>query len=1435
MDKKPSTPPAKRQGFSLVLALVMAAALVIVIIVLAAFLKVESRLAINSVLMTRARLNTVASLRLAQGSMQQMLGPDTRITAPSGAYEDAGSAANFGFPILGVWRSWEGLDHEISNSNYRGRPLQRPNYNLKAGDNFNTVVTPARITAGRFLGWLTSNQYVPAPELPMKIPEAPPLPPFARFKPTPSPGGTFQGLFRPTGLPKPSPVPPLTEEKFKRPERPRPTPPPVAAAPSQLPLWTNSGNLAALLSPALAYSSPLVGVNTAPVEVTDRVTLTAMDFPASLTSQPSDSTFAWWVSGENQKALVSLDTPPPFVGSGVPGVLEATRRARTFGTVDFTALGLTQPTTALTLPSRASFDAAVKSGLVTVSVANKAGFHDYTTYSPGLLINAANGGFRRDLSLLAETWDRINDADPNREVRLPLFRHRPKITANANGADLLYGRPFLDSQAPAKGNKDRNTLLYWWSDYSTIGAGNIDYTGANNGTYRGLGFIPPIRSWNTMVDYMLQYRKALVTGIPNGVDSVVEMRPSSNRGSTGDINPMYNYHETVFRHPLVARMQFVFAASTTTTGNGQYQRHIILQPVITFWNPYNVRIRVPDFTLKIKGDKLPVGFSLKKGADIDPVIVPLGYWFAQGSWESLKLVTESLNGVMDLAPGETRVYSIKDVKDVGARAPMVGGFRWAYPQAAGASHTFVIKPGYKANYNGGTGLWLTWYTDNDPQPARSEGVGFVMRKLNTGGDAIGIDVSPAAPLGWARDIPIRFSFGNDIWTDSAMWLFQSLYGPDDPEVQSGISYDRLLNTSQPFGTFAFGLRMANDGTTFNSYNLGTNVVNSEGFRNNTQGFVSRGTLQSSPFTGYTELGDKSAQVLVYNGLNQATSSTSPTQNGIRYFGCMHPINAPFDLWWRPMVGWSDNAPDVEPSTQRGYVISGIGAATGLQTAVVAELPVTPLQSLADLQNWDARGSNPAPPFIYGLIGNSDASPVLPADDVVGRWFMSNSANTFMNRNQVPKAFLQHDDRYCLNHVLFDDWFVSSLAPDHTAWPQLNDDSKGLATVTALKTSWAKAIDGSAPLANRVYRPTLNAAELAIDSNDFVVWKEANTFGNSNLANAGVGSKVPDAWLKMGAYLTVNGQFNVNSTSVPAWRAVLGSLRDQSIPVLKVIPDSPPTPLPKVQLQSIGSGRTALPRMLPSPENSSGTDRVAALTGFDALTDAQLDILAVEIVKQVKLRGPFLSLSEFVNRQLMPFQNDPSISATDPCLRGALQAALEFVQQGGTLTQSGTVNKLNPNEKTYTVKAGDPKWSKPTTPPSDMKLNPAGFSADYINPQASVGNSSEGLPGWPRQADLLRRLAPIMSVRDETFTVRALGEVMTAEGTARAWCEAVYQRLPEYVDPRIEPWKAPMGDFIPVSGVYPGELPTRPFPYMANAVFGRRLKLVSFRWLRADEI
>jgi hypothetical protein len=1392
MVKKPSTPPAKRSGFSLVLALVMAAALVIVIIVLAAFLKVESRLAMNSVLLTRARLNTVASMRLAQGNLQQLLGPDTRITAPSSAYDDPSTTDTFDFPVLGVWRSWEGLDHETSNTNYLGRPLQRPDYNLKATDNYNKTLGTIN-AKGRFLGWLTSNDYQPLVAAVTPAPPPPPLPPAAVFVAAKPAGGPFNGTFNSTpSLPKPAPVKP-TDPATPRPVRPKPAKPPVAAAPNGLPLWTNSGSLAALLTPALAYSSPLVGPNTVPGAATDttiaaaRVTLTPQVFPDT-----NDGTFAWWVSGENQKALVTVEAPlPSITGSATADVLEAARRTRTFGSVDFTALGLTQPTTELFLPSRASFDNAIRTGQTAVTTLDKTAFHDYTTYSPGLLINAATGGFRRDLSLLAETWDWMNAVEPNRAAYLPLFRTKPKVNAAANSADLLFGRPLLDSAVGSTGNKGRHSLLYYWSDYSQIGGGTVQY--ADTGTYRGLGFIPPVRSWNTMVDYMLQYRKAVVAGTP---DKVVEMRPPSAIGTTGGSNPMYNYHETVYRHPVVARMQFVFSATVTTNGTGLYQRHIILQPVVTFWNPYNVRIKVPDVTLNVKADQLPIGFSAPTN---DPVIVPLGYWFAQGNWSGLVLQMNSPGGVMDLGPGETRVYSITDNGSVAtARAPAQGavpaGFTWTYPVVAPTTTqtaSFTLKPGYIAGFNGGSGLWLTWRDDTVAKPAGAT-VQFQMRKLNTGRDAIGIDINLGSSLNWARATPVRFSFGNDIWTDSAMWLFQSLYGPDDPNVPSN-GYANLVGTSRPFGTFAFGMRLANDGSTLNMNTLSSTVANSTGFTTTDPGIVSRGTLQSSPFTCYTELGDKSAEVLVYNGLNQI-GGTGTTQNGIRYFGCMHPINAPFDLWWRPLSGWSDSyAPQATASAQ-GFVVSGLDAATGLSTAVVAEMPVTPLQSLADLQNWDVRGFNPAPPFIYGIIGNSDASPVLPSDDVVGRWFMSNPpANTYKTRDQVPAAFLQHDDRYCLNHVLFDDWFVSSLAPDYTKWSQLNDDSKGQAAVTELKTTWSKFIDGTGPLPNRAYKPALNAVDLAMDS------KGPVTNG---------GATVPDAWLKLGAYLTVNGQFNVNSTSVPAWRAVLGSLRDQKLPVLKASAAS-------ASMDSVGTGKTPLVRMVPSPETISSTARSAALTGYNALTDAQLDVLAQEIVKQIKIRGPFLSLSEFVNRQLAAFDG----TAIDPCLRGALQSALEVLQQNAaTLAQKDVKpsSGYNLNAATY---------GKPTTPVTDLKLNPAGFSSDYINPQAAVGNSSEGLPGWPRQADLLRRLAPIMSVRDETYLVRCLGEVNTPEGTSRAWCEAIYQRLPEYVDPRVDPWKAPQGDFVPVGTN----------PYMSNAVFGRRVKLVSFRWLRADEL
>jgi len=75
------------------------------------------------------------------------------------------------------------------------------------------------------------------------------------------------------------------------------------------------------------------------------------------------------------------------------------------------------------------------------------------------------------------------------------------------------------------------------------------------------------------------------------------------------------------------------------------------------------------------------------------------------------------------------------------------------------------------------------------------------------------------------------------------------------------------------------------------------------------------------------------------------------------------------------------------------------------------------------------------------------------------------------------------------------------------------------------------------------------------------------------------------------------------------------------------------------------------------------------------------------------------------------------------------------------------------------------------------------------------------------------------VRSDTFLVRAYGDVVnpvTGAIEARAWCEAVVQRLPDYVDPVDPPEKS--------SGLSP-----------TNETYGRRFEIVRFRWLSPEEV
>ena len=69
--------------------------------------------------------------------------------------------------------------------------------------------------------------------------------------------------------------------------------------------------------------------------------------------------------------------------------------------------------------------------------------------------------------------------------------------------------------------------------------------------------------------------------------------------------------------------------------------------------------------------------------------------------------------------------------------------------------------------------------------------------------------------------------------------------------------------------------------------------------------------------------------------------------------------------------------------------------------------------------------------------------------------------------------MQHDDSYCLNHLFFDDWFVSSIAPDMKDWTK---SERARPANPFTRTFWPipKNPETGAPLPNRMFRPTPEA-------------------------------------------------------------------------------------------------------------------------------------------------------------------------------------------------------------------------------------------------------------------------------------------------------------------------------------------------------------------------
>lgn len=326
------------------------------------------------------------------------------------------------------------------------------------------------------------------------------------------------------------------------------------------------------------------------------------------------------------------------------------------------------------------------------------------------------------------------------------------------------------------------------------------------------------------------------------------------------------------------------------------------------------------------------------------------------------------------------------------------------------------------------------------------------------------------------------------------------------------------------------------------------------------------------------------------------------------------------------------------------------------------------------------------------------------------------------------------------------------------------------------------------------------------------------------------------------HLTVEGAFNLNSTSKNAWIALLGGLNGR-----RVNDDSTAAGVP-------------FPRTLWQPEDSelqpsntyqtSGTGD-PAYAGYRRLTPTEIDALATEIVKRVRARGPFVSLSHFINRSLVPASSDFNPSINDANGAGDLAASAVPMGRGLSGPLQAAIDSAAANINTFITVAGDRVTADGVDAYGDRVLfngeianslnhkpnddnNRLAYFADKqfdaphtewdmteSAPPGPNGRTSMGIPGWLLQADVLQAIGPALSPRSDTFIIRTYGETVnpfdSTQTLSRAWCEAVVQRFVDYVDPTNTPDAAPST----LSAT--------------NQSFGRAYKVISFRWLSADDI
>ncbi len=392
--------------------------------------------------------------------------------------------------------------------------------------------------------------------------------------------------------------------------------------------------------------------------------------------------------------------------------------------------------------------------------------------------------------------------------------------------------------------------------------------------------------------------------------------------------------------------------------------------------------------------------------------------------------------------------------------------------------------------------------------------------------------------------------------------------------------------------------------------------------------------------------------------------------------------------------------------------------------VLFDVPREPLVSVGQLQHAEAGHYSYEPSYI---VGNSYANIRIELDD-----WRSNVTDSFSDYGsgafRIPGNFNLYDGSYLVNEMLWDDYIYTTIP-----YGEAN-------------SVYADLLSGDESLRNPRYIP--------YEPNGF-------DFDRAHVSDSG-----EEGVLRNAGLVLVDGSFNINSTSINAWEAFLSSTK--GLPLAKLSSDG------SLGAPDWSPDGVRFPRMSSS---LSGSDEF--WDGYAEMDADQVRQLAIAMVEEVRARGPFRTLGEFVNRWN---PDDDSIGPDDERRKsGALQAALDR-----------TVNAANLNST-------------------------HGSDADSTTYDAIPADSAQaaGFPGHVLQGDILQALSPYMSARSDTFKIISIGQTfdpLTGQVVAEAKCELFVQRLPDPVPNEL-------------SALTDDEELANP-----SSALGRKFRVVDFRWI-----